>query len=240
MLLRRITEHVKAQNWTAVFLDFVIVVVGVFMGIQVSNWNDARSDRIYASNALQRLENDFQRILARTDRSLEMHRENLAAVNRLIVGIRTGEFEVTSIKNDINLASNFATPPGPSTAFRELVSGGRLELISNSELSQALHEYDDYVTLVRDQYGFFTTPLTDSRNTLMKARRLVVTGRPSDTIADTWSTDTVETSVLIKDEEMIAALQSAYGTQDNIHAVLQGNQNRIQRILELISAERAR
>ena len=29
MLLRRITEHVKAQNWTAVALDFVIVVVGV-------------------------------------------------------------------------------------------------------------------------------------------------------------------------------------------------------------------
>ena len=42
MILRRITEHVKAQNWTAVVLDFVIVVVGVFIGIQVSNWNDAR------------------------------------------------------------------------------------------------------------------------------------------------------------------------------------------------------
>lgn len=42
MLLRRIIEHVKAQNWTAVALDFVIVVVGVFIGIQVANWNDAR------------------------------------------------------------------------------------------------------------------------------------------------------------------------------------------------------
>jgi len=42
VLLRRVIEHVKAQNWTAVALDFVIVVVGVFIGIQVSNWNDAR------------------------------------------------------------------------------------------------------------------------------------------------------------------------------------------------------
>ena len=41
MLLRRITEHVKAQNWTAVALDFFIVVIGVFIGIQVANWNDA-------------------------------------------------------------------------------------------------------------------------------------------------------------------------------------------------------
>ena len=42
MLLRRITEHVRAQNWFAVGIDFVIVVVGVFIGIQVSNWNDKR------------------------------------------------------------------------------------------------------------------------------------------------------------------------------------------------------
>jgi len=40
MFLRRIIEHIKAQNWTAIVLDFVIVVVGVFIGIQVSNWNE--------------------------------------------------------------------------------------------------------------------------------------------------------------------------------------------------------
>jgi len=39
MLLRRITEHVKAQNRAAVALDFCIVVVGVFIGIQGANWN---------------------------------------------------------------------------------------------------------------------------------------------------------------------------------------------------------
>lgn len=41
MLLRRVIEHVGTQNWTAVALDFVIVVVGVFIGIQVSNWNES-------------------------------------------------------------------------------------------------------------------------------------------------------------------------------------------------------
>ena len=45
MLLRRITQHVNEQNWFAVWLDFVIVVVGVFIGIQVSNWNDEQGRR---------------------------------------------------------------------------------------------------------------------------------------------------------------------------------------------------
>lgn len=59
MLLRRITEHVKAQNWTAVALDFFIVVVGVFIGLQVSNWNDARVERALEREYLERLYADM-------------------------------------------------------------------------------------------------------------------------------------------------------------------------------------
>jgi hypothetical protein len=44
MLLRRITQYVKTQNWFAIFIDFLIVVVGVFIGIQVANWNDTRKE----------------------------------------------------------------------------------------------------------------------------------------------------------------------------------------------------
>jgi hypothetical protein len=44
MILRRVIEHVREQNWTAIWIDFVIVVVGVFIGIQVSNWNGNQSE----------------------------------------------------------------------------------------------------------------------------------------------------------------------------------------------------
>jgi len=37
MLLRRVIQHFRQQEWTAIGIDFLIVVVGVFMGIQVSN-----------------------------------------------------------------------------------------------------------------------------------------------------------------------------------------------------------
>lgn len=42
MLLRSVIKHVKAQSWFAVGLDFAIVVVGVFLGIQIGNWNEER------------------------------------------------------------------------------------------------------------------------------------------------------------------------------------------------------
>ncbi len=59
MILRRVIEHVKIQNWTAVAIDFVIVVVGVFIGIQVSNWNDVRKERMLEREYLQRLSSDI-------------------------------------------------------------------------------------------------------------------------------------------------------------------------------------
>ncbi|MDY6927334.1 MAG: hypothetical protein SWN10_09580 [Pseudomonadota bacterium] len=40
--MRRITLHIKEQNWTAVTLDFVIEVIGVVFGTQVANWNEDR------------------------------------------------------------------------------------------------------------------------------------------------------------------------------------------------------
>ncbi len=58
MLLRRIMEHVNAQNWFAVFIDFVIVVVGVVIGIEVANWNDVRNNKADLAASLERLDKE--------------------------------------------------------------------------------------------------------------------------------------------------------------------------------------
>ncbi|MEZ6031379.1 MAG: hypothetical protein R3C46_16765 [Hyphomonadaceae bacterium] len=41
-LLARIIDHLRNQHWTAVFLEFVVVVAGVFIGFQLNNWNEER------------------------------------------------------------------------------------------------------------------------------------------------------------------------------------------------------
>ncbi len=52
-------EHVRAQNWTAVGLDFVIVVVGVFIGIQVANWNDEQAGRHRLEQIVEAMRTDM-------------------------------------------------------------------------------------------------------------------------------------------------------------------------------------
>ncbi len=40
MILRRLTQHIKDQNWFAVGLDFVIVVVGILLAFQITSWSE--------------------------------------------------------------------------------------------------------------------------------------------------------------------------------------------------------
>jgi hypothetical protein len=45
MILRRLSQSLKTQNWTAIWIEFILLVVGVFLGIQVANWNQERGER---------------------------------------------------------------------------------------------------------------------------------------------------------------------------------------------------
>ena len=43
MMFRRVSANLRAQNWTAIGIELIIVVIGVFIGMQVSNWNQERA-----------------------------------------------------------------------------------------------------------------------------------------------------------------------------------------------------
>ena len=55
MILRRLSENLRAQNWTAITIEFFIVVVGVFIGTQVSNWNQTRLEKQATNKMLEQL-----------------------------------------------------------------------------------------------------------------------------------------------------------------------------------------
>ena len=44
MILRRLAEGVRQQDWFTVVVEVLIVVVGIFLGLQVDDWNEGRQD----------------------------------------------------------------------------------------------------------------------------------------------------------------------------------------------------
>ena len=143
MLLRRITEHVKTQNWTAVGIDFVIVVIGVFMGIQVANWNDARQDRADEAVFLNDLHEDILRLSqqsARTEAIRFTQGENLESGVDLIFSDAPNR-ELNEAECD-SIAYSHTTYVGRARlpSLIQLQTSGRTSIITDRLLARELAE----------------------------------------------------------------------------------------------------
>ena len=85
MLLRRMTQHVKDQNWFAVVIDFLIVVLGVLVATQVSNSNSAREFKGHERVLLRELREEAVRNIADTQAKAESFGVGAAAARRVLV-----------------------------------------------------------------------------------------------------------------------------------------------------------
>ena len=60
MIRRRVIENLRNQQWTAVGIELMIVVLGVFIGLQASNWNQDRLSAGQAATFAERLTADLR------------------------------------------------------------------------------------------------------------------------------------------------------------------------------------
>ena len=147
MLLRRVIEHVRRQEWTAVVIDFVIVVVGVFIGIQAANWNEARADAALAHDYLQRIQRDLDADIARYENRIRFW-STVSNYGRKGLAYAESGRRDEATQWDLLLAyfqaSQVAEFWTRSTTYDELKSAGELRLIGNLRLRDALaHYYTD-------------------------------------------------------------------------------------------------
>lgn len=135
MLLRRVIEHVREQNWTAIGIDFLIVVIGVFVGIQVSNWNEDREARKRGAEFTERLRADlhFERgfYAYMGDYYRDVRDAAEATVNAL-----TGAAALSNHDLLVNAyrATQYRDALRRRSTYDELVSTGSLGLIKDAEL----------------------------------------------------------------------------------------------------------
>lgn len=144
MLLRRVIEHVRTQQWTAIAIDFVIVVVGVFIGIQAANWNEARADESRARGYLERIHSDLEADLANYQNRIGFWNAVSRYGRRGLSYADTGRIPAAT-QWDLLLAyfqaSQVAEFWTRSTTYDEIKSAGELHLIANLDLRNALARY---------------------------------------------------------------------------------------------------
>lgn len=152
MILRRLTKHVKEQNWFAVGLDFLIVVFGVFIGLQVQNWTSEQSRRQLELRYTERLHEEVVRLLA-TRAPLMSFREVWVegVISATPVIFRQEDRDLTPAECEAIAYSYIVTNPTDDLAsLIELQGSGQLSLFRNESVSEALRDYLLIRSRVRD------------------------------------------------------------------------------------------
>ena len=71
MILQRLSKTLSERDWGTVFIEVLILVVGIFLALQVDDWNEQRKERIRESRYLDRLYADLERDIREIESSLE-------------------------------------------------------------------------------------------------------------------------------------------------------------------------
>ena len=137
MSLRSLARHLRARDWTAVAIEVLIVIVGVFIGLQVSNWNETRKENERGREYLQRLHDE-----------LLQDADTLTLISKFWTQVQADGAAALAYAEDGELlqgsawrtllayhqASQVWPYRKPDVTFQEIRSTGNLLLIRNAEL----------------------------------------------------------------------------------------------------------
>ena len=144
MILRRLSQSLKEQNWTAIVIEFILLVSGVFLGIQVANWNAERVDASRATAYLERIRDDINADLSNYQDRISFWSDVSAYGAKGLAYAETGDAE-NATQWDLLLAyfqsSQVAEFYTTDATFEELKSAGELGLIKDTRFRYELSQY---------------------------------------------------------------------------------------------------
>lgn len=150
MIFRRLKAHIEKENWFAVFIDFAIVVIGVFIGIQVANWNESNAQRAGAEKLLVRLDEEVSSLLDIQTTEYEYHLPRIEMMNAVHALLFDEAPERDLTPNECRLIGISHWLPAPTDdlpALEEAIATGRLDLITDDTVRTSLRAF----VLVRDR-----------------------------------------------------------------------------------------
>lgn len=141
MILRRLTKHVNDQNWFAVALDFFIVVAGILIAFQITNWSEIRKDEAAFDQAMDRLYVELQTNYDETLKLSHIYAPLLSQVQTVVADLQACDdsFEAKArINESLHVIKNVTAYDIQFEAIEALVETDRFLALQSPELRDLL------------------------------------------------------------------------------------------------------
>jgi len=146
MITRRISQPINKQNWSGALIELLIVVIGIFLGLQASSWYEGRVEADLEMEILDRLNVDFRDIRVEIEGAIEVHQKIIDGLDKLRVALDSGtiaESNKAAVLYSLGGVLNTDTGGGESATYQEILASGRVRLLHNNDLVSALSEYQE-------------------------------------------------------------------------------------------------
>ena len=145
MALHRLARRLRAHDWFESIIEVLIVIVGILIALQVSNWNEERRERKLARSYELRLHEELQSDLRDVASTRRFWSKVSAYQSAAMAHAESGRLVDASPWKTL-LAYYQASQLRPleleDTTFVELRDAGELGILSDGALSKGLADYD--------------------------------------------------------------------------------------------------
>jgi len=151
--MNRLRRALGRQDWAAVSIELIVVVLGILIALQVDQWTQRRQERELEQTYLLRLKEDLQIEYSRATDAESWARDRLTAVkalNRLSSDPDRAASDPSAILWAIETASWRSFPRNNAFVYNELQNTGHMRLIRSVALRRQLA--DHYAKLAIDAW----------------------------------------------------------------------------------------
>jgi hypothetical protein len=151
VILNRIAQGVRKQDWFTAILELVILVIGIYIGLQVDDWVSERENR--------QTETIYLELLARDVADLQQQVAGQHAFEKDKVSVTARAYELLTsddpAAHQIELGELLTALSGRrtlslvSTTYEQMVSSGHLQLIRDPKLRDKLARH--FARMKRDE-----------------------------------------------------------------------------------------
>jgi hypothetical protein len=157
LILRRLTHAFREQNWFALALELVVVVIGIFIGLEVNDWNQKRLERESDQRALALFVDELQLMLeeARVDvRYVTASMQDLSLGTEIALKCGASEEERARLAAAIGSTLNWRVPDVRPSGLAEIGNSGTLARLGNPDLSRAVGSIHQSIKTIDDSMHF--------------------------------------------------------------------------------------
>ena len=144
VFLSRIAAHLREQNWFALAAEFLIVVSGVFLGLQAANWKEERQEREDEAKILARLQAETGSLLeaVRQEREELQTRADLYTQAQGVIFTSAVPRQLTEKECSVVAASHiYRREADQLPILEELLSTGRFDRLEDEGIKSQLRRY---------------------------------------------------------------------------------------------------